>query len=160
MKIPFVLSLGSNKGDRMTLLASAVAALRAVDGLDVERVSSVYETEPWGNPQQGRFYNLVLTGATELTPEELLEQTQRIEADLGRERGPEKWQPRTIDIDIIRMGVERRDTEDLVIPHPLAEERAFVVIPWSEIDPIATEGLREGFSGDDVVLVGPLEERA
>jgi len=127
------LALGSNLGDRAANLQSALDALIDSGALSDVVVSGIYETEPVGGPEQGPYLNAVIRGKTSLTPHALLREANRIEDELGRVRMIH-WGPRTIDIDILAYGNEVLDTEDLVIPHPRAHERAFVLLPWSEID--------------------------
>jgi 2-amino-4-hydroxy-6-hydroxymethyldihydropteridine diphosphokinase len=129
-----VYSLGSNLGDRLNNLQGAVDALRDTPDVIVVDVSSVYETEPVGGPEDSpSFLNLVVVAETTLEPRTLLERALAIEDAYGRERG-EKWAPRTLDVDLIMVGNTSTDTEDLRLPHPLAGERAFVLLPWLEID--------------------------
>lgn len=129
-----VYSVGSNLGDRLNYLQGAVDALRDTPDVIVVDVSSVYETEPIGGPADSPpFLNLVVVAETTLEPRTLLERAQAIEDAFGRERG-EKWAPRTLDVDLIMVGNTVTDTEDLRLPHPLANERAFVLLPWLEID--------------------------
>jgi 2-amino-4-hydroxy-6-hydroxymethyldihydropteridine diphosphokinase len=129
-----VYSLGSNLGDRLNNLQGAVDALRDTPDVIVVDVSSVYETEPVGGPADSpSFLNLIVVAETTLEPRTLLERALAIEDAYGRERG-EKWAPRTLDVDLIMVGNTSTDTEDLRLPHPLAGERAFVLLPWLEID--------------------------
>jgi 2-amino-4-hydroxy-6-hydroxymethyldihydropteridine diphosphokinase len=129
-----VYSLGSNLGDRLNNLQGAVDALRDTPDVIVVDVSSVYETDPVGGPADSpSFLNLVVVAETTLEPRTLLERALAIEDAYGRERG-EKWAPRTLDVDLIMVGNTSTDTEDLRLPHPLAKERAFVLLPWLEID--------------------------
>jgi 2-amino-4-hydroxy-6-hydroxymethyldihydropteridine diphosphokinase len=137
-----LLGLGSNVGDRLETLTSAVYALDDVDGLVLEDVSGVYETPPWpppGDPgavEQEPYYNLVARGVTSLEPHELLAELQLIEAAYGRDRASEqRWGPRTIDIDVLLIGDREIDTPDLVVPHPRLAERAFVLVPLLEVMP-------------------------
>jgi 2-amino-4-hydroxy-6-hydroxymethyldihydropteridine diphosphokinase len=124
------IGLGSNLGDRISYLRAAVAGLP-----DVVRVSAVYETEPVGGPEgQDRYLNVVVELATDLTPEELLERGRRLEAQAGRTRSV-RYGPRTLDVDILLVGEESVDTDDLVVPHPRMWERRFVVAPLAEIAP-------------------------
>ncbi len=127
------LALGSNLGDRRRMLASAVALL-ADDDLRVVRRSRVYETPPWGKPDQPAFLNQVIEVETSLDPEALLGRCHRVEDRLGRVRSA-RWGPRTIDIDILLYAdvVVRRP--DLVIPHAEMRRRAFVLVPLAEIAP-------------------------
>src|SRR5689334_19749943 len=129
-----VYSLGSNLGDRLSKLRGAVDALRDTPDVIVVDVSSVYETEPVGGPADSpAFLNLVVVAETTLEPRTLLERALAIEDAFGRERG-EKWAPRTLDVDLIMVGNTSSDSEDLRLPHPLAAERAFVLLPWLEVD--------------------------
>jgi 2-amino-4-hydroxy-6-hydroxymethyldihydropteridine diphosphokinase len=99
----------------------------------------VYETAPVGGPAQPDYLNVVLVIETGLAPHDLLAATQRIEADFGRTRveGSERFGPRTLDIDIISYDEEISDDPVLTLPHPRAHERAFVLVPWHDIDPAA-----------------------
>jgi len=99
-------------------------------------VSSIYETEPWGDPDQPKFLNLCCALRTELPPESLHGQTKALEQRLGRRPGP-RWGPRVIDIDLLTYDDLRIATEDLSIPHPRIAERAFVLAPLAEIAPHA-----------------------
>jgi len=127
------LALGSNLGDRAANLQHALDALVDSEVLSNVAVSSIYETEPVGGPDQGPYLNAVVLGVSALEPEHLLTAVHRIENQLGRVREVH-WGPRTVDIDILAYGREVWNTEQLVIPHPRAHERAFVLIPWSELD--------------------------
>lgn len=126
------LSLGSNLGDRKHALIHA-RAIVSTQFTDV-RVSSIYETEPWGNTDQPRFLNFCLSGKTELTPTELLAFIKQTEVKLGRQKR-DKWGPREIDIDILFYDQEVIDSPELQIPHPDIDKRAFVLVPLSEIAP-------------------------
>lgn len=128
------LGLGSNMGDKEGTLQEAVRLLDAVSGIQVLRSSSLYETDPVGYTDQDVFCNLVLEAAVTLSPQKLLEVTQRIEQQLGRTRDI-RWGPRTVDIDILLYGNERVDSDFLHIPHPRMTERAFVLIPLAELAP-------------------------
>jgi len=136
-----VLALGSNLGEREAVLRSAVAGLSTTAGLAVHSVSPVVETEPVGGPVQDPYLNAVVLAATTLSPAALLALCQRIEAEHGRERNV-RWGARTLDIDIISYGELVCETANLILPHPRAHLRAFVLVPWSQADPTA-------------VLVGP-----
>lgn len=127
-------SLGSNLGDRFQYLQNALDSLNAATGTQVHSVSPVFETDPVGGPDQGPYLNAVAVVKTILSPEQFLAVTQRIELEQDRERN-ERWGPRTLDIDLLSMDDEVRDTAELVLPHPRAHERAFVLLPWSLLDP-------------------------
>jgi 2-amino-4-hydroxy-6-hydroxymethyldihydropteridine diphosphokinase len=130
-----VYSLGSNLGDRLGNLQGAVDALRDTPDVIVVDVSPVYETEPIGGPENSpKFLNLVVVAESTLEPRTLLERALAIEDAFGRRRG-ERWAPRTLDVDLIMVGNSKSDQDDLKLPHPLAHERGFVLVPWREIDP-------------------------
>lgn len=126
------LALGSNLGDRRANLAAALQRLR--NAVEINEVSSVYETEPVGYSEQPRFLNMVLRGQTTLSPEALLAYVKSIEATLGRQRTFRNG-PRPIDIDILFYDDARHEQEHLTIPHPRLSERAFVLVPLAEIAP-------------------------
>jgi 2-amino-4-hydroxy-6-hydroxymethyldihydropteridine diphosphokinase len=124
------LSLGSNLGDRRKQLAEAIGSL----GSWVAAVSPVYETDPVGGPDQGRFLNLVVELHTELTPRELLAVCHRLESAAGRVR-QERWGPRSLDVDIVWIDGVTLDEPDLQIPHPRMHERRFVLAPLADLAP-------------------------
>ena len=126
------LGLGSNLGNRQDNLDKALDLLS--QRLRVEKISSVYETEPVGNINQPRFLNLVCQAHTKLAPTELLTLAKGIESKLGRTFNKANT-PRPIDIDILFYGEQVIETPELVIPHPRLTERAFVLIPLAEIAP-------------------------
>lgn len=133
-----VIALGANLEDRDGTLDRAVAALAALPGFTVHAVSSSHETvavTPAGpDPSRPRYRNRVLTGSTSLQPRELLTALLAIERVFGRVRG-ERWGDRTLDLDLIVHGDREVDDPDLVLPHPRAHQRAFVLLPWLEVDP-------------------------
>jgi len=129
------LSLGGNIGDRAANLAQAVEQIEA-GGVTVSRLSSVYETEPVGLREQPWFLNLVCAGETGLSPTDLLDMLQKVEARMGRVRTV-RWGPRPIDLDILLYGDTILDAPRLTIPHPRMAERAFVLVPLVEIAPEA-----------------------
>jgi 2-amino-4-hydroxy-6-hydroxymethyldihydropteridine diphosphokinase len=128
------IGLGSNVGDRRGNIRRALELLGRVEGVSILGVSSLYETEPVGYEEQGRFINAAAEGETELTPHELLARLKGIERDMGRET-PFRWGPRNIDLDLLFYGEEVVRTADLTIPHPSAEERLFVMEPLAELAP-------------------------
>jgi 2-amino-4-hydroxy-6-hydroxymethyldihydropteridine diphosphokinase len=130
------LSLGSNIGERFQHLQTAVTKINQNKKISNVLSSSVYETKPVGGPEQDNFLNAVICLDTELTPLELLEFTQKIENEAERIREV-RWGPRTLDIDVLVYGNTVIDSEVLSIPHPRISERAFVIIPWLEIEPTA-----------------------
>jgi 2-amino-4-hydroxy-6-hydroxymethyldihydropteridine diphosphokinase len=130
---PVFIGLGSNLGDRAAAIEGALARL-AGRGFRTTLRSSLWLTEPVGGPPQGWFLNAVAGGETTLTPGALLEACLATERELGRIRTVRNG-PRTIDVDILLFGAERRDTPGLVVPHPRLPERRFVLEPLAEIAP-------------------------
>jgi GTP cyclohydrolase-4 len=131
-RVAIYLALGSNLGDRMGNLASAVERLS--QKVNIKKVSSVYETEPVYYKEQPLYLNAVLSALTELDPFELLRFAKSIESDLGRQPSFRNA-PRLIDIDILFYSDRVVKTEELTIPHPRIAERAFVLVPLAEIAP-------------------------
>lgn len=127
-----LLGLGSNLGDRLDHLRRAVAALAEQD--EVTAVSDVYDTDPVGGPDQGRFLNLVVALRTARSPHELLGLAQDLEAAAGRVREV-RWGPRPLDVDILWIDGEEVDEADLTVPHPRMHERAFVLVPLADVAP-------------------------
>lgn len=133
-----VISLGSNLGNRLETLQGAVDALEDTPGLRVKAVSPVYETEPWGvDPgSQPTYFNAVVVVRTTLPPSSLLERGQAVEEAFHRVRR-EQWGPRTLDVDIVTYADVVSDDPALTLPHPRAHERAFVLVPWLDVEPDA-----------------------
>ncbi|MEJ5914001.1 2-amino-4-hydroxy-6-hydroxymethyldihydropteridine diphosphokinase [Pseudokineococcus sp. 1T1Z-3] len=138
---PVVLALGSDLGDRAGHLRGAVAALAAVPGLTLTAVSPVVESAPVRLPghepaeDEQRFLNAVALGTTALAPRAVLAACQAVEDAAGRVRR-ERWGPRTLDVDVVDLGgVVDTGDEALLLPHPRAHERAFVLVPWALADP-------------------------
>ena len=130
-----VIALGANLGDPRKQISLAIDAIR--DIVNVEKVSSLYETAPFKvSDEQPNYINAVLLGDTELQPKELIKELLSIESKLGRQRSIPKA-ARTIDIDIIDYEGFFLKSEELTLPHPRAHERKFVLEPWAEIDPEA-----------------------
>ena len=154
------LSLGSNVGDRGDNLKSALVLLEKW-GIKIVRSSSIYETEPLGFKDQDWFYNLVVEGLTDFSPEELLKIIKSVEDVLKRERIIKNG-PRTIDIDIILYGNIIVDKAGLKIPHERMHLRRFVLIPLDEIaydvvHPIFKKTARELLKEcEDTAIVRPL----
>jgi 2-amino-4-hydroxy-6-hydroxymethyldihydropteridine diphosphokinase len=143
-----VYSIGSNLGDRLCNVQGAVDALSDTPDVIVVDVSSVYETRPVGGPPNSpQFLNIVVVAETTLEPQTLVERAFAIEDAFGRTRDSDRWGPRTLDVDLIMVGNAVVDQEDLKLPHPLAHERAFVLVPWYEVDP-AAEIASRGAIGD------------
>jgi len=127
-----VLSLGSNMGDRLANLQLGLDVL-AGDGLDLLAVSSVYQTAPVGGVDQADYFNAVLLAASSLAPSEVLARCAAAEAAAGRVR-TQRWGPRTLDVDIVAYCQQVSADPALTLPHPRAHERAFVLVPWLELD--------------------------
>lgn len=137
-----VLALGSNLGDSRSELASAIQALEAAEGVVVVNVSPLARTKPLGGPEGQRDYlNQVVEIETKLSPHGLLDLAQQIETDRKRVRA-ERNGPRTLDVDIVTYASATVDSPRLQVPHPSAAERAFVLAPWSWMDPVALLGGR------------------
>jgi len=131
-----VFSLGSNLGDRLEYLTGAAKALRATPGLKVTGISGVYETAPVGLLDQPEFLNVVLAAESTLASMVMLERALAIEDAFDRVRAT-RWGPRTVDVDLIAVEDRQLETPELTLPHPRAHERAFVLVPWLEVDPDA-----------------------
>ncbi|CEA02723.1 Bifunctional folate synthesis protein [Jeotgalicoccus saudimassiliensis] len=128
------LGLGSNIGDREESLNNAIAELSEVPGIQVTKISSRYETKPYGNTNQPDFINMAVEVDTNLTPLDLLETVLGIEHELGRVR-TEIWGPRSIDIDVLLYEDLELKLTDLKVPHPEMHLRSFVIDPLYEIAP-------------------------
>ncbi|MDO4716129.1 MAG: 2-amino-4-hydroxy-6-hydroxymethyldihydropteridine diphosphokinase [Propionibacteriaceae bacterium] len=131
-----VFSLGSNQGDSEVVLQQAVDALADTPDVIIVDISPVYRTKPVGLvADQPDFLNLVVVAESTLEPMTLLDRANAIEDAFGRVREVAGG-PRTLDIDIIMVG--RRTSEEAIeLPHPRAHERAFVLVPWLDADPLA-----------------------
>ena len=134
MNYELYLSLGSNLGDREQMLHRAIALIGERIGT-VQRVSSFIETEPWGFQSEHPFLNAACLVLTRLSPEQCLDETQRIERELGRTKKSKGgvYHDRPIDIDLLLYGDLRVSTPRLTLPHPRMYERDFVMIPLREI---------------------------
>lgn len=127
-----LLGLGTNIGNRRENLSTAVEKLRADGRLRIEKISSIYETEPFGLKEQASFLNAVIQIWTKLSPEALLALCQKIEREMGRIRRV-RWGPRIIDIDLLVYERVFMRTNDLILPHPYLAQRRFVLEPMAEI---------------------------
>lgn len=125
-----VLSIGSNLGDRAAHLRTAVDEFADV----LVAVSPVYETPPWGGVPQEPYLNAVLVVDGDQTPAGWLARAHRAEDAAGRERSA-RWGPRTLDVDIVHVNGVASEDPQLRLPHPFAHERAFVLLPWLDVDP-------------------------
>ncbi len=121
--------LGANLGDREG------AIRRAATLIEARRLSTIRETEPWGVLEQPRFLNAVAEVETGVGAPALLERLLEVERELGRVRGPERWGPRAIDLDLLLYGGEAIDEPGLKVPHPRLHERLFVLEPLAELAP-------------------------
>jgi 2-amino-4-hydroxy-6-hydroxymethyldihydropteridine diphosphokinase len=132
-----VLSLGSNLGDRERNLRDAVSDIAQLPGVTLDATSGLIETaaiKPSGVDESAPAYlNAVIRVTTSLAPNELLAALAAIEINHGRVREV-RWGDRTLDIDIVTYGDEQRNDPGLTLPHPRAAERAFVLVPWLEVD--------------------------
>jgi 2-amino-4-hydroxy-6-hydroxymethyldihydropteridine diphosphokinase len=129
------LGLGSNVGDRAGHLRAAVEMLRE-RGVEVEAVSSTYETEPVGEVlDQADFLNAAIRIRTELEPEELLDVCKEIEVERGRALDAPRHSPRPLDVDLLLLGDLELTTARLTLPHREVTTRRFVLAPLLELDP-------------------------
>lgn len=148
------LGLGSNIGDREEHLRAGIEML-AEQGMEVEAVSSAYETEPVGEVlDQPDFLNAAIRIRTELEPEVLLEVCKAIEVERGRMLAAGRHSPRSLDVDLLLLGELELSTERLTLPHPQVLSRRFVLVPLLELDPQLT--LPDGTSvADALSALGP-----
>ena len=130
------LGMGGNVGDVPTTLAEAMWAIDSLPQTSIRAQSSFYRTPPWGRTDQPEFINAVVELQTRLAPRVLLNYLLEIETRFGRDRSEsEKWGPRELDLDLLTFGDESIDEPGMHIPHPHLHERAFVLVPLSEIAP-------------------------
>lgn len=128
------LSLGSNLGDRLGYLQQATSLIGALDDVNIVATSSFYESEPWQMSSENWFVNAIIQITTSLSPEDLLAECKRIEAQLGRKRTLAKgYTDRTIDIDILFYDNLIMNNEYLTLPHRFFHKRAFLLVPMLEI---------------------------
>lgn len=136
---PVVIALGANLGAVQATLEAAVRGLAEVDGLQVTAVSDLFETDPVGGPEQPAYLNAVVLGRTRLAAFSVLTELHRIEAEHGRVRET-RWGARSLDCDLIQYGDPEVGSDlvsndpELMLPHPRAQERAFVLAPWAAVD--------------------------
>jgi len=146
-----VLSVGSNMGDRLAYLRSALDRMRPC----VDAVSPVYETPPWGPVSQPDYLNAVILASDDTAdPPVWLARAHAAEEAAGRVRD-QRWGPRTLDVDVIAVDDIELNDPDLTLPHPRAAERAFVLVPWLAVDPEAR--LSGGSVADLVAQLPPSE---
>ncbi|MEK6530976.1 MAG: 2-amino-4-hydroxy-6-hydroxymethyldihydropteridine diphosphokinase [Deltaproteobacteria bacterium] len=135
MRDKVFISIGSNLGERVLNIRRAIEGLGENPlEISIADISSFYETEPWGDREQGLFINCVVEIKTALSPHDLLLRLKQIEASFGRTIN-RRWGPRVIDLDILFFGAGVINEKDLVVPHPRLQERAFVLAPLSELSP-------------------------
>ena len=131
-----VIALGSNlpngNQEPHVMIEAGVAELAKI--IEITDLSTIIESEPVGGPEQPNYQNAVAIGESNLDPHDLLRAMHKIEAKFGRVRDV-RWGPRTLDLDLIVAGDVVMDTDEIVLPHPRAHERGFVLQPWNEIDP-------------------------
>lgn len=140
MKTRAILALGGNLGDRVQTIRDAISSIDSHPEINVKRESSLYEsfamTSKGVDESEPNYLNGVIEVSTSLKPKKLLAALNAVENQFGRVR-LERWAARTLDIDIITYGLELVETKSLVIPHPRAHQRAFVLVPWAELDSAA-----------------------
>ena len=157
----YVIAVGANLGEAALVVDHALDTLAERLNGDLVVRSSLYRTAPVGGPEQPDFINAVAIIDSDLEPPEILTRLQAMESESGRVRDV-RWGPRTLDLDVIVAGDVVSDDPKLTIPHPRAHERAFVLTPWLEIDPLAKiPGIGEirtivdaGFTDQDIEVVG------
>ena len=158
-------AVGANLGDREATFAAVIRALEEESEWLVLAASSVYETPPLGPEGQPAYLNAVVSLRAWLSPLELLRRLQTIENALGRDRGPDsvRWGPRVIDLDVLFFGDRCIDLPDLVVPHPAAHERGFVMMPLAELAPslrhpllgLAAGEIAAGLEGSEAIRPWP-----
>ena len=121
--------LGANLGDREASIRAAAELIGA------QRLSTIYETEPWGGIEQPDFLNAAAEVETDVGARPLLDRLLEVEQALGRVRDGTRWGPRIIDLDLLVYGAETSDTPGLTLPHPRLHERLFVLVPFAELAP-------------------------
>ena len=153
-----ILALGTNMGNRVENIEDAILKLGADGAIQIVARSRLYRTAPWGVTDQDWFVNACVGVQTALSPHELLKRCQSVENDMGRVRTLH-WGPRIIDVDIVAIRDRQINDPDLVVPHPLIAERAFVLVPLKDIAPWLTLGgksldvMLDALGADDVVPV-------
>ncbi len=128
------IAAGSNMGASIETIKSAIAILNSNNSSEVTEIAGIVETKPWGKTDQANFYNTVFAYRTLLSPEKLMTLLLDTEQQFGRERKV-KWGPRTLDLDLILYDDLISDDPYVTVPHPLMEERSFVLEPLCEIAP-------------------------
>jgi 2-amino-4-hydroxy-6-hydroxymethyldihydropteridine diphosphokinase len=155
-----ILALGTNIGDRAANIEEAVRRLGEDGAIEIVARSRLYRTAPWGITDQDWFVNACVGIRTGLTPLDLLKRCQAVENAMGRVR-IERWGPRVIDVDILAIGDQEIQVPDLIVPHPLIAERAFVLVPLRDIAPeltLAGKSIDDMLGAVDAGEVVPLEQ--
>ena len=129
-----IVALGSNLGDSATILRSAVYEIDALEDTELRRVSRLYSTAPVGGPEQADFLNAAVLIESKLSPSELLSKLHQIEQRHARTREVH-WGPRTLDLDLIDVEGFQSAVDELMVPHPRARERQFVIHPLHDVAP-------------------------
>lgn len=132
VKNKIYIGLGSNKGDRLKNLIKATRELQKI--IEIQKISDIFESEPFGYKNQNDFYNLAIKAQTDLAPSSLLKKLAHIETKMGRKRIIKNG-PRIIDLDILFYNKESINTINLKIPHPELHKRNFVMLPMNQIAP-------------------------
>ncbi len=156
LAVPVALAIGGNLGDRVATLHEAVRRL-AAGGVQIDAISSLYETPPWGYTAQPLFLNGAVIGRTTRGPLDLLVFVKQIEHDLGRQPSFPNA-PRPVDIDIILYGDRVITEPGLTVPHPRLAERAFVLVPLAEIAADWSYPTLNKTIGELRAALGPAEE--
>ena len=148
-----LIGLGSNMGEREQNLQQALGMLEADSSIRIEKISSIYETAPFGVRDQDDFLNMVVAVETELSPENLLQKCLGVENAMGRVRS-RHWGPRIIDLDLLFYDAVQMQTNNLTLPHPGIGQRAFVLIPMRDV---AMDTQLQGWRTIDSMLAGVTE---
>lgn len=130
------LALGSNLGDRLEHLQAAVEGLEREEAVRVTGCSPVYETEAHTttpDENQPPFLNAVVQAEVDCAPEQLLRVAQQLEREQGRTTSRRRWAPRPLDVDLLTVGMETRQSDTLTLPHPRLGDRRFVLQPWADL---------------------------
>ncbi len=136
------ISLGSNLGNKYDNLTKAIELLSGSEAFGITERSGMYRTAPVGGPEQNDYLNMVVRAETSLDPFSLLGLLKKTEKVMGREKKPRDY-PRLIDLDLVFYGNRVISSEDLIVPHPRAHEREFVMLPMGDIDPEFVHPLKE-----------------
>ncbi|NVK29759.1 MAG: 2-amino-4-hydroxy-6-hydroxymethyldihydropteridine diphosphokinase [Gammaproteobacteria bacterium] len=128
-------AFGANLGDAKRTIAMAASELAQLCWVHQFKLSSMYETPPVGPQNQPNYVNAVASFSASIAPQAVLHHLQSLEQKHGRVRNGERWGPRTLDLDVLLYGDLTLDSKELCIPHPRMHERAFVLLPLSEIEP-------------------------